>query len=270
MFFDRHQEFISADNRNKRIDSQVTSESMTKRCEAFLPIELIKNKSILDLGCCVGAMGAWCLENGAVSYTGIEAQNEYAKTAHTLLSKYKHKAKIINSDINSFLDKCIQNKTRFDIIICLGVIYVFLDPIQVLQKLSKISNKSIVIDSMFPVFDYEGKRVIEFNEGQKINAANEDAAGFTGIASRMSPDAMQFILSSLGFKGEQLFPTPIVNAHDPYNDLTVSKNRRNMPSKYAFRFDKIDNFKTNLLEDNLKKNNIESIQPFNVPEIIKK
>ena len=96
-FFDVYKEFITRDPRSNRKNWTVTSESLTKRCAALLPIEMIKGKKILDLGSCIGAMGQWCLENGAEHYTGVEIQKEFRDISQSLLSKHHTNFTIVES-----------------------------------------------------------------------------------------------------------------------------------------------------------------------------
>lgn len=268
MFFDNYPEFIESDNRSKRIDSQVTSESMSKRCEAFLPKDLIQGKTILDLGCCVGAMGHWCLSNGASHYTGVEAQAQYSDLANHLLSKHHQQTQfqIDNIGITSFLLlKTLQYKW-YDVVICLGVIYAFVDPIKVIHDLTRMGNV-IVIDAMFPVFDYGNNKIVELIDSQKINTVHQDNAGFTGAGSRITPSALEFLMQLDGFTGNRIFPDQIYDAHDPYNDLTISKNKPEMPSKFAYHFKRdiaLINSKM-VLENNIVNDNKASICEFQIP-----
>lgn len=50
----------------------VTLELMLVKHRKMLTAEICENNSILDLGSCVSASGAWAIEQGAMSYTGIE------------------------------------------------------------------------------------------------------------------------------------------------------------------------------------------------------
>ena len=61
MFFDKYPEFIEEDIRKDRADFKVTSETMTKRCQAILPKQMIAGKKILDIGSALGARQAYCV-----------------------------------------------------------------------------------------------------------------------------------------------------------------------------------------------------------------
>lgn len=238
--FELHPEFVERDNRNGREHSRVTIESLYNRCVAFLPD--VKGKTILDFGCCVGAMGHWCLENGAKHYTGIEIQEEYAKTAIELLSAYHDSDSFLikQMDIHKFLE---SNENFYDIIIFIGVIYVFVNTFEIVEKICKICNEQIVMDSLAPVFDYNNHAIIEIIEKQKINNAADITQGLVGIGVRPSETAVQLIFSLYGFSNsERIIPELERSSPDPFNDYLVTSMRTLHPARFGFRF-----FKSNEL-----------------------
>ena len=63
-------EFVDYDNRKFRmIHNKTSSEVLQNKFEVQLPIELINDKTILDLGSCLGAAGHYSLTHGAKHYT---------------------------------------------------------------------------------------------------------------------------------------------------------------------------------------------------------
>ena len=97
LFFQKYIEFVDADNRSLRPHTPVTVETLTYKHEAMAPAYIIKDKTILDLGSCLGATGHWCLSNGAASYTGIEFQKLYVEksTKYSINQYQRYKAKIV-------------------------------------------------------------------------------------------------------------------------------------------------------------------------------
>lgn len=211
------EEFMLKDNRTKRTFNPVSNEQMIKKHSAMFPENLVKNKTILDLGACLGATGHWCLSLGASSYLGVETQEKYVDDGNALLKKYyKNKGKIIHSNIEDFLAK---NTESFDIVCLLGVMYVFVDYYSLLKSVTSITKQSLIIEGIYPdlkFFDIDFCGV-EFSGKQLINLATKNAS-LIGRGSRISPEGLSFILKDFGFDiKEQVYPKRIKGSYDIYN-----------------------------------------------------
>ena len=211
-------EFITRDNRTQRKLNVITVEQMTKRHRALFPDDLVKGKSVLDLGCCLGATGYWCLSAGASRYVGVETQKEYAELGSTLLEKYypKEKGKVLHSSVEDFLEK---NMEKFDIICLLGVIYAFVDYYTLLKKVTEISNGTIIVESVYHNttklgVDFCG---VQFKWDQGISLAS-DFAYLMGKGTRISPKGLIFVMEDFGFKTEGfIYPEKILKTRDVFN-----------------------------------------------------
>jgi hypothetical protein len=181
--FSTQPEFISRDPRKDRHDEyNVNVDFMTKRHRALLPGELLKDKSILDLGCCVGATAAWALAHGARKYIGVEINVGLCHAAHLNLYQYWHTYDwdIINMSVEQYLED--HSDQRFDIVYCGDIIYANFDWIGQLEKLSCISDH-IVIDTFHPniasYLDDEEKNFSKFlTEHPAILEKLENSASF--------------------------------------------------------------------------------------------
>ena len=71
----------SSSNINRR-GQDVTFEMMEARHKTMLPKEVCEGNSILDLGSCISASGAWALESGALFYTGVEISDDNYDSAY--------------------------------------------------------------------------------------------------------------------------------------------------------------------------------------------
>ena len=240
-FFDGdYNDFINLDNRKFRTFHPITAEIQSKRMECFLPAEKIQGKSILDLGCCVAAAGAWALANGAKRYVGVEIQKEYSELAEALLAKHFHDKdfSIRSEDFQEFLNGTDES---FDIIVMTGVIYCVTDLFALLKAASLKCDEAIVMDSMSTKVDYNGLKVIEIVEDQRLNFGKTHLQHLVGIGLRPTPEALQFIMSSLGFdNGDPLRPAQVEGAQqDVYNDLSLFETRPATAARFAFRFNKL-------------------------------
>lgn len=247
-YFANAPEFISRDNRTMRSFNTITMEQMTKRHRALFPDEFVKGKTVLDLGCCLGATGYWCLSAGASRFLGVETQKEYADTGASLLGKYfpKDKAQIIHSSIEDFLDK---NEEKFDIVSILGVIYAFVDYYSLLKKIAARAKRSIVIESVYHYtrdlgVDFCG---VQFKADQGISLADEFAY-LRGKGTRISPNGLRFIMEDFGFKSDGLiYPEKILQSHDVFN----VKFPTTESDKYLMIFNRVDGPKTKSLSEDL-------------------
>lgn len=222
--------FIDLDNRTLRNFNTVTSEVMLNKCLATLPKDKIQGKTILDLGCCLGAMGAWAIENGAKHYTGIEIQEKYVQQANMLFCEHgfdDNVFSIIQSDVVKFLK---DSESQYDIIICIGVVFAIPDILDFIKEISLKCTDYIIIDSIAPHFFYNNLPVIEVIKDQKINSASDENtpsyfSSFTGIGLLPSKEALDLLFLTNGYLTEQIFPIPVKNTDDVYNDGIQTGNK---------------------------------------------
>jgi 16S rRNA G966 N2-methylase RsmD len=199
-------EFIDADNRKDRTINNVSAESQFNRLSVQMPQWLIQDKTVLDLGSCLGAAGYFALLSGASHYTGVEIQDTYYQKSKDLLSKNfdSNKFAIVKDEIESFLDNAINNKQKYDVVLIAGVLYAFLNVFSLLEKVSKVTTEAVIIDTVWmEEYDkYQG--VILFNGNTRINYA-DDNKSFRGLGTRVSPKALDVIMSQFSFFNKEKF-----------------------------------------------------------------
>lgn len=150
--FEKYSDFIRSDSRINRkppVGYTVTPERMLARHQVLLPRESVENSSVLDLGCCVAASGAWVLDHGAAEYVGVELQKEFAEQAVKNLSDNFPAAnwQIIQSSLEDFFTNCSR---QFDVVFASGVIYCGLYYQELLKNIATITKRLIVIESSVP------------------------------------------------------------------------------------------------------------------------
>src|SRR5262249_34683995 len=156
----------------------ISAAQMNAKHEVLFPEALVRGKTVLDLGCCIGTTGHWCLTLGATSYTGVELQPEYVSIARTLLGKH-HPGKfaIHESAIEAWLASA---DSTYDVVSILGVIYVFSDYYSVLKRIAELARETIVIEGLYHDvarlgLDFCG---VAFINAQSINLADQKASLF--------------------------------------------------------------------------------------------
>ena len=126
----------------------VNPEFMQGRHDAFFHNYDLKDKRVLDIGCCVGALGAYALDYGAKFYCGVEYNKILSDIAISNFSNSfpNNLWEIKNSSVEDFSK---SNNVKYDILILSGVIYALFDPIPILISLHNMAD-TIIIESIQP------------------------------------------------------------------------------------------------------------------------
>ena len=255
--FNEHTEFVNLDPRRLRpIFAIVTAESLYKRLKVQLPAELITGRSVLDLGSCLGAAGHYALTNGAREYTGVEIQDYYVEHSNIILSKYwlQDQFKIIQQDIEEFLDNAIAVGKKYDYVVASGVIYCFLDIISIIKKINLVTEEAVVFDNLnWPTFSYNdnfGEILID-RRGYMNNPGtdNKFEESYYGVRARISTPALDLIMGTCSFQRTEplLLPELITGVHDPYNTKdTLYENGRTSSLRYMARYQRTNTTLTTL------------------------
>lgn len=225
LFFEQFSEFVDRDVRKDRLLGPSTAESLTYKHEVILPDELIKDKTILDLGSCIGATGHWVLSKGARHYTGVEVQKEFYDIGQELLSKHWQQEyyNLVKQDIRDFLDDAVKNNKHYDVVVLMGVLYAFVDVVGLLRNITKICDV-VVLDctwargAVSP--DYP---ILDIIRGHKMMST--DGVFFQGAGTRATPAALKNIMETLNFEDREgvLVPKPVSepNIADGYTKFYV-------------------------------------------------
>lgn len=219
--------FIESDVRKTRQHLPVTEESVTNKWKALLPENIIKDSTILDLGCATGSAGHWCQLNHCKSYTGVELQDTYYQTSKRLLPQ----AEIVQADVETFL-RTIDK--QWEVVIAAGILHGVFNPFQIISLLDKVATDYIIIENNETVEN--GTPTIHF---RKTNMVNDESAvaPYHGYATYIGSSALEFIMNEYGWVGERVYPKQIQNGLDPYH--TETKLHDKLPKhvhRYAYIF----------------------------------
>ena len=276
MFFDRYREFSTEDPRISRAEYQPTVDFLSLRYSNMLPVESIKNCTVLDIGSCVSSLGAWVLANGANHYTGLEIQQELTQIAERNLSRYFDKSlwQVINKDAEQWL----LDMDWYDVIVVAGTLQTFNDPVSAIKKLS-VHTDCLIIESTHPHLYSE--MLTEIYQ-QEIFTDQEKNMLHTLLESRVFKDTFRNLLeeklpimynrnSRTIFKSQNNQPTNVeVNATYPSigflnnimcnlgfrPDLTINNNLKktipahyNWPGRFAVCYKRQENCKILKFQD---------------------
>lgn len=148
--FETQTDFITRDPRTDDATARAfTAKDQLARFEAWIPPEYLKGKSILDMGCCLGAFGAYALSNGASHYVGLEISKPLAAIADENLTKYYGYSEAWDIIVDSCENFFENNLEEFDIILAGGVLHGITNFLPVLTAMAEY-GKVIVIESVHP------------------------------------------------------------------------------------------------------------------------
>ena len=211
-------EFIESDPRITRRTSarggyNINSKLQYVRHATTIPADQIDGLSVLDLGCCAGATGAWVLANGASKYVGVEIESIYCDTAKKNLQKYfpEYNWKIVNQSFNDFFK---SNTEKFDLVVAWGVLYNSVDFELFIEQLSSVTSQRLLIDSLVP------NHIIKLKELCNTNNIDPDSLNLDRL--ELAELSNFDILSSNDYHGRLVkgaavtlpFLTTVLNKHD--------------------------------------------------------
>jgi SAM-dependent methyltransferase len=85
-----------------------------------------RNKSILDIGCSLGAVGAECINRGASKYIGLEYHAPAVEVASKFFKEKKisHIGEVLQFDVNDGLESCREliGDYKYDYVFALSII----------------------------------------------------------------------------------------------------------------------------------------------------
>lgn len=237
MFFEQYNEFVANDVRSSRGTTTVTSESMTKRCEALLPKWMVEGKTILDLGHCLGAFGHWALANGAKHYTGVDIQQSFCDKSKELLSSHWSNDKFTIEREETLEYLICSAHQSYDIVIASGIIHCYVNSIDFVEKLAAVAKEYVVIETQ-EADETSGIPSIQF----KIFNMVSDSIGspYAGWSSAIGYNALRAVMGENGFDvhGGRIHPKKIIGSHDAYND-EIEINTSDIyaaPKRYMVRY----------------------------------
>lgn len=265
--FDNAPEFFELDNRKHRYKQTTTKESLTEKLLVQLPENLIKGKTVLDLGSCLGAAGHHALTYGASFYTGVEIQDYYTNTSRRILEKYwnKNLYDIVQQDIEQFLDIAISENKKYDYVLAAGVIYGFIDIVSILKKISKVAKEYIMFDTftVHVTTDDEKSGIIIVNEQGMVKGKDpEKYEMYFGMGSKIDLKALDMVMATVGcYRNEGIiYPKPFVETRDAYNTIDpiyfkdVLGVNFSGPIRYMVRYG-LTNKNTETVQQVIKKDN---------------
>ena len=156
--FQKFPEFITDDTRYHDPDDPTTNskeaprgqlitfEKSEEKHKFLLPKKICENNSVLDLGSCLSASGAWVLEHGAMFYTGVEIDDYNHEMATKNLKKY-FSPSLWTLHKQSVLDWFEEHQDPYDVVFAGGILYAHEDQIDFLTRCANLTKKYLIIET---------------------------------------------------------------------------------------------------------------------------
>lgn len=203
--FDDYPDFYENDNRRNRGFNPISKAFLEAKFGVLLPEDVVKDKSVLDLGSCYGATGQWVLFNSAKSYTGIEIQAEYVNESKKLLAHWGDRVTILQQDVRSYLKGVDENS--FDVVVISGILYHFIDTKEIIDAVCRACRCSVIVETNFPPSMRSGKipldvAITEYVPNQEVNLAQGNQS-MLGLSATSSLGALDVFFSLNGFSKQE-------------------------------------------------------------------
>jgi SAM-dependent methyltransferase len=183
--------FVVRDNRRFRPVLPTTARTLNRRHSLLMPPRVLKGRTVLDLGCCLGATGYWALSLGAKGYHGVEHQRGYADEARRLFAG-KRNAKVVREDAVRYL---ARSTGRYGVVAIMGLLHGLYDPLFALWEAARRAERYLCFED----FGRRGSApAMVANPLSPMPVAGE-AASTVGFGWEIGPKAMEAIMDFLGF-----------------------------------------------------------------------
>ena len=235
--FDDYPVFYQQDNRRNRGFNPTSKAVLEAKFSVLLPENLLKGKTVLDLGSCYGTAGQWVLFYGAESYTGVEVQQNYVDQSRKFLAHWQDRASIIHQDIRSYLAQVPDQS--FDLVLLAGMLYHFVDTKQIIDEVCRISCEQVVVESNYPPSMCSEKlpqniAVTEYIMEQEVNLDYGDQS-MLGISATTSISALDILFRLNGFaKQEDKLVFPLSPETVIYNESALGQS--DLQIRFAVRY----------------------------------
>jgi SAM-dependent methyltransferase len=239
--FDAAPGFYLEDNRQHRTFNPITKSVLEAKMGCLIPEWVVRGKSILDLGSCLGAAGHWALSYGAERYVGVEMQPDYVEHSRTLLSRWGDKALVVESGIRPYLqaapEKC------FDVVLVMGVLYLFLDPDAIVADICRVAVETVAVESIFPrlgkrqVISDASTAVLSYGFNQDVNMSDGNYS-LRGLAATPSPGALDIYFRRASFVNrEGLLEYPHLTDTSVYSSVPDAAG--NVTGRFGARYHRV-------------------------------
>ena len=148
--------FAATDERQRRVFNPVTATTLVGKCAALLPPPLVRGRTVLDLGACLGAMCHWALCAGASCAVAVEVQPDFCARAAEMLARAAHtwpphaaaegakRFAVVPCGVREYLSSCADDS--FDVVVGAGLLHCFVDPVDIYLQMCRVARVAVVVE----------------------------------------------------------------------------------------------------------------------------
>jgi SAM-dependent methyltransferase len=156
----------------------------------------LRNKRVLDLGCCQGFWSFEASKSGAASCVGIDSSRTFIREAKALCSLYgfeqcEFRCAHLEEDL------WWQDLNPSQITLFLGLFYHLADPLYVFRKASEFTTETIVIDTVVTKDKHSTLEIVR-RDLQEFTTRESNIS--TGLRIVPSPAALYDLVRDVGFE----------------------------------------------------------------------
>ena len=194
---------------------------------------LFKGKRVLDLGCNAGFWALNAIEAGSDYVVGIDARASHIEQAQLVFRVHgipAHKFRFLNDNV--FTGDIDSWGGPFDIVLCLGLLYHVCKPIELLERISRVNDDLLLIDSQV------------INEDRSLIALNHEPLDDPRMSADYqlvflpSPKAVHDMATAIGYSCQTIKPEfddweGCVDFHTGLRYAFACAKRSNLAGVYA-------------------------------------
>ncbi len=164
--------FLKEETRKTRWAIPYHHECLNARVNNLLVAQkdCIKGKKVLDLASHIGTFSYAALKMGAKEVVGVEIEKELVEKSLRLFRHHQvdpSRYRFEQAEILSYLER---NRDSFDTVLCFGLLYYLADPYRLLELLSGVGAKTILLDTFTAYY-----AAIQGKEASSIRAQMEES-----------------------------------------------------------------------------------------------
>jgi trans-aconitate methyltransferase len=162
-------------------------------------------------------------------------------------------------DVVQFMKQQVEQGMEYDLVLASGIIHGYINTVEFIELLSKISCKYIVIEGTESPED-DTTPTISFKVYNMVS--NIEHHPYNGWSTIVGFNALRTIMGEYGFAMQSRFyPEKIIETHDAYHDdIKLYQDKfYGIPKRYMVRYEKRKHMRKQSLEHNIV-NNIQTYQ----------
>jgi len=187
-------------SRSDYFNFQVPSECVNFYNTIYPYFELVKDRSVLEIGPFLGAYSSIIVSYGPKSFTMVENNLVAVQELRKIFPEFE----VVHDDIFQFLKKDI---CKFDVVVCCGVLYHFHSPLYLLELIANYADPDFLIIEFLNM--NETSVILDESSNQSGNRFTSTGWKYIDKSILISDAHMTSSIEQLGYRSTvQFLPVP--------------------------------------------------------------